>query len=77
MTLPSIRAKCLGSPVLVDAVTVPPDTASTPRLAVLPMGWSGALWICQFVREEIDRQAGHLDSHQVADKRVAQPLTST
>lgn len=41
----------------------------TPRLAVIPMGWSWGLYICQQVHESIAGAAGLTEQQRVRDKR--------
>ncbi|CAK0813222.1 unnamed protein product, partial [Prorocentrum cordatum] len=47
----------------------------TPRLAVLPMGWSWALWWCQRVHERTSVEAGACPELRIADRRPPPPMT--
>lgn len=42
----------------VNGVAVGPTTRVHPRLKVLPMGWSHALWWCQCIHQRIVEEAG-------------------
>ena len=73
-TLPHIRAKHLGCPI-INGVRTHPDEWVTPRLNVLPMGWSWSLWFCQSIIEEVGRCSGHSDNNMVADRKSHTQLT--
>ncbi|CAK0824773.1 unnamed protein product, partial [Prorocentrum cordatum] len=45
-----------------------------PRLSVIPMGWSWALWMCQTVHERIVEQAGASPENRIVDKQVTPDL---
>ncbi|CAK0902508.1 unnamed protein product [Prorocentrum cordatum] len=47
----------------------------TPRLAVLPMGWSWALWWCQRVHERTSVEAGACPEQRIVDRRPPPPMT--
>ncbi|CAK0826987.1 unnamed protein product [Prorocentrum cordatum] len=47
----------------------------TPRLAVLPMGWSWALWWCQRVHERTSVEAGACPEQRIVDHRPPPPMT--
>lgn len=66
----SMRAVFAGE-VGIDAVgdtPVSPSTRIFPRLKVLPMGWSHALWWCQCIHQRIVARAGAVASNCVEDK---------
>eukprot|EP00438_Fugacium_kawagutii_P032235 Skav231695 [mRNA] locus=scaffold597:1206282:1209294:- [translate_table: standard] len=45
------------------------DSMVHPRLAVVPMGWNWALWICQTLHERVVSFAGADDSNRLSDKK--------
>ena len=53
---------------MVGDVSVAPSTRIFPRLKVLPMGWSHALWWCQSIHQRIVARAGAVASNCVEDK---------
>ena len=66
----SMRAVFAGE-VGIEAVgdiPVSPSTRIFPRLKVLPMGWSHALWWCQCIHQRIVARAGAVASNCVEDK---------
>jgi hypothetical protein len=76
MTLPAVRRKFVCSSLCIDGQMISGDVFLTPRLRVLPMGWSWALWFCQSVHEHIGRSVGHADSDQASDKTIPHPLST-
>ena len=75
MTLPSIKAKYMNISEL-HGTNVDPETLITPRLLVLPMGWSWSLWLCQSVHERAGELGGLSDSTPILDKKTPVPLDS-
>ncbi len=67
-TLPSARAADLGISSL-NGKRLSRSSRVFPRLAVVPMGWSWALYICQSIHETIAGQAGLSDEMRIRDKR--------
>ena len=55
---------------VIDGVKVPWNQLIYPQLAVCPMGWTWALWICQSVHERIVEEAGAVDSNHLTDKKT-------
>ena len=53
----------------VGGQRVKPGVMYYPRLAVVPMGWSWALYICQTLHENLVAQAGLGDDTRLRDKR--------
>ncbi|OLQ05790.1 hypothetical protein AK812_SmicGene10971 [Symbiodinium microadriaticum] len=53
----------------VGGQRVKPGVMYYPRLAVVPMGWSWALYICQTLHENLVAQAGLGDDIRLRDKR--------
>eukprot|EP00973_Karenia_brevis_P042406 5870172-Karenia_brevis.AAC.1 len=47
------------------------DTFISPRLVVLPMGWSWALHLCQSISTEAVLRSGFRSSQLILDKRPA------
>ena len=43
-----------------------------PRIAVVPMGWSWALWVCQHIHENLIHEAGLAEHLRVRDRRPSQ-----
>ncbi|CAE7713929.1 unnamed protein product [Symbiodinium sp. CCMP2592] len=68
--LPGARAKDLGI-TTVGGVRIDQDTIVYPRLSVVPMGWSHALYLCQSIHESLVEQAGLGDSNRLRDRRRA------
>ena len=66
-TLPRIRAKHIGCPV-IGGIRTKADEWVTPRLRVLPMGWSWSLWFCQSLVEQVGRVSGQSDIDKIADR---------
>lgn len=67
-TLPSARAADLG----ITSLNGKPLSKSSrvfPRLAVVPIGWSWALFLCQSIHETIASQAGLSEEMRIRDKR--------
>eukprot|EP00973_Karenia_brevis_P011194 1515364-Karenia_brevis.AAC.1 len=57
---------------------LPSNTLLYPRLRVLPMGWSHALWWCQTLHCRIISQALGLEEKQfIRDKKQTPDLTQT
>jgi len=46
-----------------------------PRLAVIPMGWSWALWLCQKIHERIVEEAGSDPKYRITDKTCTPDLS--
>eukprot|EP00959_Pyramimonas_sp_CCMP1952_P187894 3928691-Pyramimonas_sp.AAC.1 len=46
-----------------------------PRLAVISMGWSWALWMCQKIHERIVEAAGSDPKFRITDKTCAPDLS--
>ena len=67
--LPRVRAGDVGVFSLNGSV-VSANQWLSPRLAVVPMGWSWALWICQSVHESIIDRTGLGESSRIRDRRV-------
>ncbi len=63
-----MRAGAVGV-TSVDGVAVSPSTRVFPRLRVVPMGWSHALWWCQRVMERAAEAAGCSASQRIQDGR--------
>eukprot|EP00959_Pyramimonas_sp_CCMP1952_P145982 3056733-Pyramimonas_sp.AAC.1 len=72
--LASARAEAVGGP-LVDGHQSRPSDLLAPRLAVLPMGWSWALDLCQLDVEEGVRRGGLPGDRLVSDRAAAMPLS--
>ena len=67
-----IEAKYLGVDK-VGGVAVSPHRLVVPQLAVVPMGWSWALYLCQKIHERLALQSGLSFSDRLQDrKRVDQ-----
>jgi len=66
--LPGVAARHLGISS-VSGVAAGPDVLITPCLAVLPMGWSWALHICQAVLRAAIAEAGFSTDQVVEDGR--------
>ena len=65
-TLPPIDGKCLdGCP----GVEVQQGRRYYPRLCVVPMGWSWALYVCQALHEHVVARAGLGELDRIQDKR--------
>ena len=47
----------------------------TPRLKVVPIGWSWVRWWCQRLHERIMVRGGVVDEDCVVDRRVVPPLS--
>ena len=61
-----VLARGLGT-TCISGKTIPPHTRLRPRLAVAPMGWSWALWLCQSLHEKIVTDAGAPVDPKLAD----------
>lgn len=61
-----IRARDLGVSA-VNGAEVSADQWVFPRIAVLPMGWSWALYWCQKIHEHIVERAGLLEAERLQD----------
>ena len=61
-----IRARDLGVSA-VNGAEVSADQWVFPRIAVLPMGWSWALYCCQKIHEHIVERAGLLEAERLQD----------
>ena len=70
-----IRAGALGLSE-VDGRRVPPQMLVRPRLRVLPMGWSWALWWCQAIHERAVEACGLPASARLSDGVPCPPLTA-
>ena len=66
-TLPCIRAKHVGGPLIRGQRTAP-EASVVPTLRVLPMGWSWSRRFCQSVLESIGQMAGDVDSDATVDR---------
>ena len=53
---------------------VPPSTRLSPRLKVVPMGWSWALWWCQSVHMKIAHRAGFRGEALLRDRHAVPSL---
>ena len=69
-TLPGVDGRHLRG-LTVGGQLAKPGVRYYPRLAVVPMGWSWALYICQKVHERLAQQAGLVDSDRLVDRRPA------
>ncbi|CAK0789751.1 unnamed protein product, partial [Prorocentrum cordatum] len=58
----------------VNGKPVPPSAMVYPRLSVIPMGWSWALWMRQTAHERIVEQAGASPENRIVDKQVTLDL---
>lgn len=54
----------------VNGITVGPKCKITPRLAVVPMGWTWALFLCQSVHEALAEKAGLGEKNRIRDRHV-------
>ncbi len=63
-----IEAKYLGVSE-VDGIAVKPHQLLTPRLSVVPMGWSWALYLCQKMHERLVLQSGLSSSDRLQDRK--------
>ena len=68
--LPRVRARDVGVDC-VDGVKVLGSAWIFPRIAVVPMGWSHALHICQSIHEELAERSGLVESDRVFDRKRA------
>ena len=66
--LPSIRAKDVGISSL-DGRRLKGDERLTPRLAVVPMGWSWALYMCQTIHESLALESGLTEEFRIRDRK--------
>ena len=57
----------------LEGVKVSPRCRLYPRLKVLPMGWSHALWWCQAIHQRIVMSAGASAANLLEDKACAPP----
>ena len=74
--LPGILARDVGVTVC-EGQQVKPSTVVFPVLKVVPMGWSHALWVCQYAHEAVVNCNPHVDSQlRVVDKREVPKLKS-
>ncbi|CAK0818121.1 unnamed protein product [Prorocentrum cordatum] len=69
----AVRAGAVGC-ASVNGQAVPPSAMVYPRLSVIPMGWSWALWMCQTVHERIVEQAGASPENRIVDKQATPDL---
>ncbi|CAK0808709.1 unnamed protein product [Prorocentrum cordatum] len=69
-SLRPVRAGVLGIKE-VGGVAVGASTKLYPRLGVVPMGWSWAMWWCQSVMERVAEAAGRGDDARLRDGRPA------
>lgn len=67
--LQRFQAKDLGLDE-VDGIKVSGSTWVQPRIAVLPMGWSWALYWCQVLHERIAERSGLSPSERLQDFKV-------
>ena len=67
-SLPRVRAGSVGIDNIAG-VDVAPGTWLTPRLAVVPMGWSWALYLCQSVHECLAERAGLGEANRIRDRK--------
>lgn len=70
-TLRSIRADLVGYPTLSDGSIPIAGELLVPSLAVLPMGWSWSLALCQSVLESAIEDAGYSRGDFVQDQKGA------
>lgn len=68
-SLPRVRASSVGVDNIAG-VDVSPGTWLTPRLAVVPMGWSWALYLCQSVHESLAEKAGLGEANRIRDRKA-------
>jgi hypothetical protein len=68
--LQRVKARDLGLKE-VDGVTVTGDTWIQPRVAVLPMGWSWALYWCQLIHERVAERSGLTSEERLQDFKAA------
>ena len=65
-----VRAGAVGC-THIGGKAVHPNQMVTPRLAVVPMGWTWALWWCQKILETKAEEGGATDGQRVLDKLAA------
>lgn len=66
--LPPVRAGDVGVKQ-IRGVSISRGMKITPRLAVVPMGWSWALYLCQSIHESLAEQSGLLEKDRLRDRR--------
>ena len=66
--LPGIQAGLVEG-LKVDGKTPGPKMKVYPRLAVVPMGWSWALWVCQCMHERLVEAAGLREEARLRDRQ--------
>ena len=69
-SLPRVRARDVGV-FEISGRSVKSDTFITPRVAVVPMGWSWALYLCQSVHEALAGESGLHEQDRLRDKKPA------
>lgn len=67
-----VRAECVGVSE-VNGAAVSKKRLLTPRVAVVPMGWSWALFLCQKIHESLADGAGLDNNSRVRDKHPPPP----
>lgn len=72
--LPAVPAHWAGVSQ-VEWREVGPNDMVWPRLAVVPMGWTHALVLCQRLHERLSEVAGLLPRRRLHDKTAAPPLS--
>ncbi|CAK0795370.1 unnamed protein product, partial [Prorocentrum cordatum] len=73
--LPAVPAWVAGL-AEVGGVRVSPGTSVYPRLRVLPMGWSHALWVCQTLHRRIIQDIPGLEPTSFLHDRGPAPATT-
>lgn len=66
--LPSVRARDVGV-FSLDGKRLRGDEKLTPRLAVVPMGWSWALYMCQSIHESLALKGGLTEEFRIRDRK--------
>eukprot|EP00438_Fugacium_kawagutii_P025982 Skav226710 [mRNA] locus=scaffold3811:147419:158888:+ [translate_table: standard] len=68
-SLTSVNAGSVGISEL-DGIKIGKNCKLTPRLAVVPMGWTWALYLCQSVHEALAEKAGLAEECRIRDRHV-------
>ena len=66
--LPGVRAGDVNV-TGIEGCAVKPDRLIFPRIAVVPMGWTHALFLCQSIHEELAEKSGLLESDRLRDRK--------
>ena len=56
---------------------LPQGSCVHPRLRVVPMGWSWALWWCQFLHQRLVAEVGYSDAIRLRDRAPPVPLAAS